>query len=96
MKCPLPIALGEEGYYDLINVLCPFSVILQPSDFYYEVQFTYTPSAGKAARKVIKYFDQFGFQIELESCKSVPYSWVIQIFKSGNFSGSTVILVVLI
>ena len=50
------IVLCEENLYDLVNVLGPFSIILQPLNLY-KVEFTYVSSARKTARKATKYFD---------------------------------------
>ena len=60
VKCPLRIVLFEESPYNLINVLGPFSVILQPLDLH-EVEFTDTSSAGKARGKSSKYSDLSAF-----------------------------------
>ena len=45
--------------YDVINVLGPFSVILQPLNFS-NVENAYTSSARETARKSQKYFDLHG------------------------------------
>ena len=48
----MPIVLSEESPYDLMDVLGPFSVILQRGNFS-KVEFTATTaSAGKTARKI--------------------------------------------
>ena len=46
--------------YDLINVLGPFSVILQPRNFL-KVKSTYISSARKIARRITKILGFFGF-----------------------------------
>ena len=61
MKGPLPIILCEESPYDLIDVLGLFSVILSQWNFY-KVELTYNSSAGKIARRIIKYFDLSAFK----------------------------------
>ena len=45
----MPIVVCEESPYDLINVLGPFSVILQPGDFC-KAEFTCIPNASKKVR----------------------------------------------
>ena len=46
--------------YDLINVLGPFSVILQPRNFF-NVEFTYISNTRKIAGKITKIHRSFGF-----------------------------------
>ena len=53
-KRPWPIVRCEWGSpYDLIHVLGPFSVILQPRNCY-KVEFTNTSSAGRTTTKIKK------------------------------------------
>ena len=51
MKLPLNIVLCRENPCNLINILGPFAIILQPKNFD-NVEFIDTSSAGKTARKV--------------------------------------------
>ena len=60
MKRSLRTVLCEESPNDLTNVVGPFSVILQPSNFY-KVEFTYTSGAGKIVSKTTKMLQSFGF-----------------------------------
>ena len=60
-------------HYHLINVLGPFSIILQPRNFY-KVKFAYISSARETARKITKILQYFGFYLEFESFRSVKYS----------------------
>ena len=84
MKRPLRIALCKESLYNMINVLGPFSVILQPLKFH-KVEFTDTSYAGKTARKITKVLRSFGLQLEFESFISVKYSWCYEFSKVGTF-----------
>ena len=52
VKRPFPIVRCELSPYDLINVLGPFSVILQPRNL--KVEFTNTSSGDRRARKITK------------------------------------------
>ena len=60
--------------YDLINVLSPFSVILQPWNLNLKVRFSYISSDRKIARKITKILRSFGFNLEFESFRFVKYS----------------------
>ena len=80
VKRQLRIVLCKESPYSLIDVLGPFSVTLQPWNFY-QVKFTDTSSAGKTARKITKILRSF----ELESFKSVQYAWCYEFLKVGTF-----------
>ena len=60
VKRQLGAVLYKESPYNLVNVLDPFSVILQPRNLF-KVKFTDTSSAGKSARKITKILRSFGF-----------------------------------
>ena len=60
MRRPWPIARCEQSPYDLINVLGPFSVILQPLDFD-KVEFSCPSSVGRTVRKITKILNILDF-----------------------------------
>ena len=62
----------EGGLYDLINVLGPFSVTLQPLNFC-KIEFTYFSSGRKTARKIKNILQSSCFQLGFESFKSGQY-----------------------
>ena len=80
MKRPLHIILWKESRYNVINVLGPFSLILQPWNSYV-VKFTNTSSAGKTARKITKILQSFGF----ESFELVKYPRCYEFSNVGFF-----------
>ena len=87
MKHPLRTILCNESPYDLINVLGPFLVILQPRNFY-KVEFTNTVSARKTARRITKILRSSGYSQEIESFKSMKYSSCHEFSNLGAFCGS--------
>ena len=65
MKRQLRIVLCKESPHNLIDVLGPFLVILQPLGFS-KVEFTDTSGAGKTARKITKMRRSLGYELEFE------------------------------
>ena len=64
MKHPLRIVLFKESPYNLIDVLDPISVIVQPC-YFYQVKFSVTSSANKTAKKVTKILQFLAFNWNL-------------------------------
>ena len=60
-ETPICIVLCEESSYDLTKCFKHFSAILRPWHFY-NVEFTYTSSPRKTARKITKILQSFGFK----------------------------------
>ena len=52
---------------------------------FYKVEFTDTSSACMIARKITKILQSFSFWLELESFKSVKYSWCYEFSNVGTF-----------
>ena len=84
MKRPLRIVLCKGSPYNLIDVLGPFSIILQSLNFF-PVKFTDTFSAGKTMTKITKILRSFGFLLKFEAFKSAQYSWGYEFLKMGTF-----------